>query len=274
MDLRLVAGSELLLMDGSQGYYLTDATGLTMPPPEHQAVRGVGMDGAVWLGTTYGPRQVELRLMLAASSMEQRHQRLSRLATLLAPHSEVRLEAVRADGVYSLRCRLTDMAVRYRGPLVAEVQLQLRAFEPFWLGQLTHVDWNTTAAPGGGPAIPFAIPFAISSEGNAVNVTVANPGQLAAYPTIVLIGPAAAPIHLSHQNLNARLVLAYSLGDDEGATIDMQARTARATGGRNLYDRLSGQFWPLLPGTNQLRFSAQSSLRGQLRFTPRYLGVV
>ena len=212
--------------------------------------------------------------MLAASSLEERHQRLSRLAALLAPHSEVSLEAIRADGAYSLRCRLTDMAVRYQGPLVAEVQLQLQAFNPFWLGQLTQLDWSTTAGGGGGPAIPFTIPFAISTEGNAVNVTIENPGQVAAYPTVFLYGPVAAPIYLSHQNVNARLILTYSLGDGEEATVDMEARTARTSGGRNLYDRLNGQFWPLLPGLNQLRFSAKSALRGQLRFTPRYLGVV
>jgi phage-related protein len=274
MNLRIVAGSELLLMDGSQGYYLTDAAGLTMPPPEHQAVRGVGMDGAVWLGTTYGPRQVELRLMLAASSMEERHQRLSRLATLLAPHTEVGLEAIRADGIYSLRCRLTDMAVRYQGPLVAEVQLQLQAFEPFWLGQLTQVDWDTRAEVSGGPAIPFSIPFYISEEGDAVTVLVQNPGQVVTYPTIILSGPAAAPIHLSHQGLNATLTLAYDVGSDEAVTVDMGARTARTSDGRNLYDRLTGRFWPLLPGINQVRFRAQSALQGQLRFTPRYLGVV
>jgi len=273
MDLRLVAGSEVVLMDGSQGYYLTDAAGLTMPPPEHQAVRGVGMDGAIWLGTTYAPRQVELRLMLAASSLEERHQRLSRLAALLAPHTEVGLEAIRADGAYSLRCRLTDMTVRYQGPLVAEVQLQLQAFDPFWLGQLVQQDWSTEVRLGG-PSIPFAIPFAILAEGNAVNLTVQNPGQAITHPTIILYGPASAPIDLSHQGLNATLALAYDVGDGEAVTVDMGARTARTSGGRNLYDRLSGRFWPLLPGPNPLRFSAQSTLRGQLRFTPRYLGVV
>jgi phage-related protein len=274
MDLRITAGSEVVLLDGSQGYYLTDAAGLTMPPPEHQAVRGVGMDGAVWLGTTYGPRQVELRLMMAASSLEERHQRLSRLATLLAPHSEVGLEAIRADGVYSLRCRLTDMTVRYQGPLVAEVQLQLRAFDPLWVGPLTQVDWDTREGTGGGPAIPFSIPFYISEEGDAVTVLVQNPGQVATYPTILLYGPAAAPIYLSHQALNATLSLAYDVGGDEAVTIDMDARTARTSEGRNLYDRLAGRFWPLLPGINQVRFRAQSALQGQLRFTPRYLGVV
>jgi phage-related protein len=274
VDLRITAGSEVVLLDGSQGYYLADAAGLTMPPPEHQAVRGVGMDGAVWLGTTYAPRQVELRLMLAASSMEERHQRLSRLAALLAPHSEVGLEAIRADGVYSLRCRLADMAVRYQGPLVAEVQLQLQAFEPFWLGQLTQLDWDTREGTGGGPAIPFSIPFSITSEGNAITVIVQNPGQVAAYPVIVVYGPATGPIYLSHQALNATLTLAYNVESGEAVTVDMGARTARTSGGRNLYDRLSGRFWPLLPGPNQLRFSAQSTLQGQLRFTPRYLGVV
>jgi phage-related protein len=273
MDLRIVAGSELVLLDGSQGYYLTDAAGLTMPPPEHQVVRGVGMDGAVWLGTTYGPRQVELRLMLAASSLEERHQRLTRLAALLAPHTEVGLEATRADGTYSLRCRLADMGVRYLGPLVAEVQLQLQAVDPFWLGQLIQQDWSTEVQMGG-PSIPFTIPFAILSEGNAANILVQNPGQAITYPTIILYGPAAAPIHLSHQGLNATLALAYNVDDGEAVTVDMGARTARTSGGRNLYDRLTGRFWPLLPGPNQLRFSAQSALQGQLRFTPRYLGVV
>lgn len=272
MDLRIVSGATELPLDGSHGYWLANYAGITMSPPEHQALRGAGMDGEVWLGITYAPRQVELRLLVEGSSAEERDQRLQDLASLLAPSMEVTLRAIRATTSYDLRCRLQDLAVRYQGPLLAEVQAQMRASVPFWQAPPVSQGW-TTQGGSGGPAIPFAIPFAITSEGNAVNLTVFNPGQVPTWPVIIIDGPAAGPIVLTHQGQGASLTVAYSLGPGESLTVDMGARSARRGDGLDLYSYLTGRFWPLLPGANPVRFAGQGTMSGLVRYTPLYLGV-
>ena len=110
-------------------------------------------------------------------------------------------------------------------------------------------------ASGGGFSIPFSIPFDIAPTIGG-SVTVTNSGNIEAWPTILLSGPATSPA-ISNQTTGKILTFSnIGLAAGSSITIDMKNRTIYS-GTQNYfqYKTTASDFWSLAPGSNKIKLT-------------------
>jgi hypothetical protein len=84
--------------------------------------------------------------------------------------------------------------------------------------------------------------------------TATNPGEVDAWPTWTITGPATKVIAVN-TDAGGAFTLTHDLPPGETITITTNRPTVRGPGGRNLTDALDwpgAMLWPLVPGTNQV----------------------
>lgn len=150
-------------------------------------------------------------------------------------------------------------------PKSVEATLTFYANYPYWQSSTTNTSEGT---PFGNSPQWFPIYPLILGGGNQnfVDVTVTNAGDVPAYPTITINGPAGNP-QITNQTANANVAGSgnFSLTANGGlmlannaqsVVIDMFNRTVIRNNGDSEINKLlySANFWSLLPGQNTIRF--------------------
>lgn len=136
-------------------------------------------------------------------------------------------------------------------------EIELEASDPLLYGGTLNVETGGITTIGGGFAIPFTIPFAISG-GITDQITCVNAGNARVFPSrVVLYGPGTDFI-LENRTLSQQLVYTGTIADGDYVEIDMKNRTALYNGLTNVYGNVSGHFWELVAGTNTVALTVGS----------------
>ncbi len=115
------------------------------------------------------------------------------------------------------------------------------------------------------PGTSFLSPFPTVSSGQVLGETVVNnPGDVDAWPTWTVTGPASS---LTAENVSTgqQFILTTTLLSGETATITTRRPTVRGPAGENLVNALDwpdAYLWPLLPGDNNINFTVGGSGSG------------
>ncbi|WP_144722244.1 phage tail domain-containing protein [Cellulosimicrobium sp. TH-20] len=226
--------------------------GFGLPPVSPRFFEGAG-DGATYRGTRVLPRDVSLPILFTADSRAELRERVSALATVLAPeNAPALLTYTEPDGaawtIEVVRTgsgsALTDHETYYG------VTVALRAPDPFW----TAVTAVTRPIRPGGAGRGLLRPggsltkLRVASGQVLGEVVVENPGDAPAYPITTLQGPATAFTLRSARG--ETLQWEGDLGPDERRVFDHRASTLVDENGVNRYDELqpAPRFWAVPPG--------------------------
>lgn len=171
-------------------------------------------------------------------------------------------------------------------------------YEDGWGGQGGHEDWLfadpvlTLFCPDGywrdiepisvyntyGTLVSYLDPYPTVSESQVLgNTTIANPGDVVAWPVWRIDGPAEQIVATNHSTGEA-FTLTHTLMAGEYITITTQRPTIRDGTGANLAAALnwpSAVLWGLLPGDNSIEYSVTGATTGSritLNFYARYDG--
>lgn len=107
---------------------------------------------------------------------------------------------------------------------------------------------------GGGTSIPFTIPLDISEwTDSTVSHLLTNEGNEATDPVFTITGPGTG-FTIENITTNKTLNLDTTLIGGDEVVIDVKNRTVIKNGTDNLYPDITGDFWSIIPGDNDLRF--------------------
>ncbi len=160
--------------------------------------------------------------------------------------------------------------VQHRG---GEWAISVRFFAPWpwWLGPTQSKTFSQGARPLFFPVPPLYVTSgAVYSE-----ETVTVDGQDVAWPTFTIIGPCDYVV-LENRTLGLTLKLAQPLAAGETRIVNTRPPATVVDGtGANRMSEVEGRFWPLVPGTNQIRILAPNSSAGtsvSMTWNPSYSG--
>lgn len=184
------------------------------------------------------------------------------LGTILSNGSGV-LKITKSNGK---SIRLTVSSVSIKGdlspdsPLASNMLVEFGSEYPLLLND-TESTSDVLIYQGGGMAIPMAIPMAMTSGGGN-ETSVVNNGNYDSYPTFTFIGPLTNPT-LTNTTTDKAISITYTLASTDTIVIDTFNRTALFyTGGigtgTNVRQYVSGDFWTLLKGNNNVRLGNDS----------------
>lgn len=155
-----------------------------------------------------------------------------------------------------------------------EFRLELIAPFPFFLSQQTLTQ-SVYVFEGGGGEIPAEIPFTFGG-GDSGNVDINNLGNVEAYPIIRIYGDITDPT-IRNNTSGLQLSLDLSLADDsEYVELDVYRRTAKRENGTNVFADVTGDWWTLKTGINNVVLSATAygeGARAELIYEYHYLGL-
>lgn len=167
----------------------------------------------------------------------------------------------------------TEIKIADRGANMFDFELMLRADSPGREGATLLTEGPITLpvdteTPRATFDAEFPVSFGGTNPGAATTVT--NIGDAAAYPVLVITGPAAHP---TVANLTAGTTDAYNitLAGGDVLVADHGAETALVNGTRDVsaLRSSSSSWWALPPGASSIRFTASSNTAAQLTLTYR-----
>jgi hypothetical protein len=182
-----------------------------------------------------------------------------------------------------LRYRMKGMADTRR------LKIRYHDFQPHWLNGMSEweavCEWRSMdgrfyadtetvvnvgqATTGTGWEFPWVFPWVFGSGGSGT-VLLENEGLADTFMVATITGPCGGP-RLEHVGLGQQVNMAgLTLGAGETVVVDFQARTVLLNGTSDRYGTLTSasRFFPLSPGSNEIRFATQtgSSATAELRY--------
>lgn len=252
---------------------------------------------------TVDESEVDLTMLIQGTSSRNLWQTLRTLPPLFNPLN------TNADGSFGGKLLVSTPAdglsrflscICLSGFKIDESSLQQKSVEatlsfygnyPYWQSSISNTSEGTPFGkkPKWFPIFPLILG---GGTENYVDVTVTNAGDIPAFPTIVINGPAGG-IQITNQTLNASVPGSgnFSLTANGGlvlnnstqnVTIDMFNRTVVRNNGDSEIDKLlyTANFWALAPGDNIIRFrvngppSATSNTRISITWRDTYTSIM
>jgi hypothetical protein len=146
-------------------------------------------------------------------------------------------------------------------PAVTQYQINLKARDPRWLGELVQtLSLGIPASGAPGFTVPFTLPITLTGGNSPVN-SVMNAGDVVTYPDIIIPGPCSDPsLTVFRPDGSSEQWALQNIFIPQGQVIeaDFQATTVILNGQFNLYSKLapSSVWWRLDPGINQVEYNA------------------
>lgn len=136
------------------------------------------------------------------------------------------------------------------------VTIGLQGKTPYWKGD--NKEKTIYISSGGGFSLPFGVPVDLSVGTGAQSVEFVNSGNTEMKPTIRVYGDMSS-FGLVNDTLGLTLSCSESLGVGDYIDLDFENETAVKNGITNVLSSISGDWWSLQPGSNQLRISTVST---------------
>lgn len=275
-------GTELVLTDGVWRNDLAGRLGAWMPPVSFVEEAVPLQPGARLRQVKVGVREVDVPLLLRAPSEPALRTSVRALLRSFNPsRGDGKLRVRAADGSErELTCRYAggfegDEGPAAKGNLSQRVVLIFRAADPYWYARTGVQTIYTLGSPA--TFFPF-FPLRLSSSTIFADATVANAGDVEAWPVWQLTGPGVDPVL---RNLTSGELMSLSLTLAAGESLAIDTRPGRksvtADAGSNQFGALSAAsvLWALQAGDNAVRVEmsgATADSQVSLSYTPRYLG--
>jgi len=216
--------------------------------------------GAVYVNSKMGRRRVAIRGDLIGADVYNQRRLLAR--------------ALRQTGTIKLFQFITydDLELQFEAEITKVLNpythkihtFLIEATAPDWrfYSQTLHSQDIAQTIIRGGAMIPFTIPLSIpeptADEVELSNI-ITNVGNEQSDPVITLTGPGTG-FTIGNVTADKELFLDVTLAEGDEVVIDVKARTVVKNVTTNLYPDLTGDFWSVLPGQNELRFLVNSGL--------------
>lgn len=268
----LSAGTAYLRRGGIVGHLAAPRSALESTPPT--------LDGGVWRGEKFQPRDIGLSLITVASTPQAWWDESRALVRDF--HGEGILMVSHPDGgTRMLTARYVTGLESPEGgdpgaiPIGAFV-VQLRAYDPWWYGPAVTRKFQLSTAAGWFSGPPFSInPTELLGSGS----TVLNPGDVDAYPMWTVTGPCSSVSATAEDGSAWQVDIDLTAG--EVITVDCDPRVpgnAKITSasGANLWGVATSDYpdlWPLPAGESTITVAmagASTASRVDLAFNPRY----
>lgn len=251
-------GDYFTLYDNDLGSILRKFEGFEFAEVKESIDDVAGPYGSVYVNSKFGRRRVTIEGDLVSSDVYSLRRNLSK--------------ALRQTGTIKLFKFTTydDLNLQFEAEVTKLVNpythtihtFMIEAIAPDWRlysQDLTTATIAQTAVRGGAtiPAtIPMSIPVQTSTDTSITNI-ITNNGNETTDPIITIHGP-GTNFTIGNMTADKELLLETTLADDDEVVINVKNRTVVLNGITNVYSDLSGDFWSVLPGENELVFLIQS----------------
>jgi len=259
---------------------MQEVSGHVMPPFRRDE-RWIGQMGII-TGIRADAREVFLPLLVRSNNLQEAMRLCAQYWNPLDGDGNLRV-IDDSNHVRILKCRYVDGLEgdgRNSGSGWQKIGLRLRALQPYWQDE-EYQDFMFVMAP---PVVFFQtafFPLHISKSSIDGSLTVNNPGEVEAYPIIIVQGPLTS---LELKNLTMKPVktmtfpiLTMSASDVLviNTSPDMMSVTINGINAFSLMSA-SSSLWTVIPGSNQVQITTTgTSENSYLRFSfvPQYLTV-
>jgi len=249
------------LYDNNLGSILREFEGFEFADVKYSIDDVAGPYGSTYITSKFGRRRLSLKGDLVGNNIFENRRLL--------------FKALRQTGLMKLFTFTTydDLNLQFEGEVVRMInpythkihEYLIEIIAPDWRfysQTLKSFDMSQTVIQGGA-AIPAIIPMSIplnTDPETQVNNIVTNEGSEITDPIFTITGPGTG-FTIRNETLDKEIVLSTVLADNtEQIIIDVKNRTVETEIGGNIYPDLTGEFWSLIPGENELRFFVGTGL--------------
>jgi hypothetical protein len=266
-----IDGLELLVTDD---YWFSDVDGLDEPDRRIASGPNPGADGGFIASTLYGMRPVSVTGALKAQAAAQMSAARSALGAVCQLNRDVSgvpqlktIDFTLADGrEFTFQGEVSRFRAPNLGTGAVEFSISIVAPDPLLYDPDEQVSASIVRSTGGGLIIPFVSP-AVSAGSSGGSGIATNGGNSNAPVILELVGPLTSP-YILNQTSEQFIQLNYTIPTGMTVLIDTSDNTVLIDGGGSLFDKkvAGSEFFPLLPGANDIVFSTgNSSDTGYLR---------
>lgn len=214
-------------------------------------------DGA-WISPQYaGPRVIHLDGTIEAESWDATTRAWDRLLAQIPFRNLASLVVSTGEGTV---IEQTTTVRQHEKPLLsrftrrAEFSLSLLAPDPRKYETTQRTVSLVLPVTTGGIAPPLTPPFTITGSTSTSQATLTNDGTVTTYPTLTITGP-CPPARIINLTTSEAIRVVDAVPAGQSLAIDVLNGTA-VTGGQSR--RVLGSWWGLVPGANEVAFSADS----------------
>ena len=261
VSLSLVGSNgDTISLEGGDFVLTTGVAGFGIPPTEVRIAESAA-NGGVWRNTKRGVREVDLPIVVLGTDRADVENKLRRLANVLQDtNGPTAIVASFSDGTaYQLLAHYTGGGDAAYGDdqngYFARWVISLQAPQPFW-ESVTPTNYTLQLSAGRGLIRDTSLSkLRLSGQYGFGDVTLVNPGDVVAYPTWVINGPADS-VSVSLNGVG--FVYEDAIAADEVITIDAFAGTVRDQAGANKYASLAPapKLFTFKPGTQTVTIAA------------------
>lgn len=212
-------------------------------------------DGA-WISPQYAsPRVVHLSGSIRASSWDGITQAWDRLLAQIPFRQLASLRVSTGEGAVP---EMTALVRQHEKPILtrrddrATFSLSLIAPDPRRYSVTSGSASLVLPITTGGIAPPLTPPLTITGSSSLSQATLVNAGTVTTYPTLTITGP-CPPARIANLTTGEALRVVDAVSAGQTLLIDVLNGTA-TTGGQSR--RVLGSWWGLVPGSNEVAFSA------------------
>lgn len=256
---------------GADGYEIQNAWGLDDLPDLRTSDVPRPRDHGRFPGGDYSDgRTPGFQIIVHADTPGELRTKLDALRLVTSPRQTEAPLVFQLPGLDPLRiyCRPRRRAIPSgRGLFVghAEAAIEFAASDPRIYDNAEQTASVGIEAGSGGLEFPLEFPIVFGTAGTSNTIDAVNAGTFESRPLARIDGPATNP---SIENLTTGQLLRFT-GDipaGDYLAVDFAERTVLLNGTASRYSWVNDpdQWWTLVPGTNEVRFSAASSAGGAL----------
>jgi hypothetical protein len=247
---------------------LTELTGFDMPEVRENADNLVQMDGGIHGDFFFGRRPFTMsgRILPITDATDRNHKitHLQRAVTALRGDAIVTFTP--DGGQEQFLAARVQQPLRISGNWIKDFQIAMVAADPRRYS--TVLESSTVAADAtagvGGFSFNLHFPINFGAASPTGQVLVENNGNMETWPVLTITGPGTNP-SIYNASTDQRITFAYTLAAGETLVVDTLNRTVKLNGVTDRYSALdftNTEWWPLVPGVNDIRLAFASYSAG------------
>lgn len=267
-----------ITFNSGSNYYITDVPGLYMPPIRQQSYDLASEHFGLYVSSFYGKRRFSLAGWVVGDSVSDFQSKRDALIQALdiSGQTEQTISITLANGrtvQINAVCIGFDFPIKSGEPNASQFNAQFEASFPF-LVSTGETSANISLAAGGGGTVPATVPMSLNADLGGKLFAV-NSGNAIYYPTVRISGSVVNP-GLRNVTTGKELDFTITLADGEYIDIDFKRKTVTDNTGLNRFSTVTGDWWFIQPGTNEIRFLANaydSDALANIKFRDSWLGI-
>lgn len=254
-------------------FKLVDTAGLEIPEPKVGHHEYSNAHGGLTLSQFYRTRRIAFTGYIVADNTETFAQaRKDAFQAFSFRNAEKLLTFTTEDGE-ELQCYVICAGkpqVRREGPTAASIIVELDAVDPLLYTQNSSSSQGGVATlTGSGFALPFSLPLALSGSVEGI-LTVFNQGNAEVFPEEITITGPGTDFTITNQTTGKSLSYDGTLIAGETLVINMKTHEAYKNGTENVYEDMSGDWFNLYYGNNNLALTVGSDSTSETGHSARW----